>query len=992
MSMAVSSFNFIFLNTYGADDNVVFIEQLCKKNDILFLCETWLKEEQKYILSYISTDHRVFFKSDMVISPRFGRPYGGRCWFVRNSIEVISCDFINESISILKFKKNNKLFCVIGVYLPYDDNKQGSFSEYSSLLCYIRELVRDTISEGFSVFIGGDFNADVKRGNRFDVLLQNYINENNYRLVDHEFSSSHDFTYFKGLYKAFIDHCIVPRQNDMLSIQCEVLYSDINTSDHNALSIKGTFLGNQMYSVHENTQSNTVFTIPPDFKNEKIKDYYKELVDFNLTNFPDRIMIENESNRQLVVNTMYEQLTEGIKDAYSQLSKTVNKCQKNTKVSWFTDELREIKGKIMEFRGYVSNNPTEEAISDLKYWKTKFRRIQRRNTRMLEKQNYKDIEKLSKEGNKDRFWRKIRQARDTSGKDDVKASLDSVKDHFAKVFEAPFKASPEMTRKAETSCKELDDFTDFHGVELNPVWLQYALKDTRMSHVSGYDGLSSHMLLNCLTSKVKDCLFLFFEYILKHGVIPSDFNVSLIRPIIKDHKKSSEDVGNLRPISISNTLSQIFERILLNKMPELHRTHRNQFGFKRSTSTIHALFSVKETIIKYVEGGSPCHVVSLDAEKAFDKVWRAGLFHKMKEKKVDLDTLKILKKYYDTSQGMIRLNGVISSRFDIKCGVKQGGILSPYLFNFFINDLIEECIEKNIGAKFEQLNLSIIVYCDDILLISPIEKHLQILINICGEYGYSWGIKFNPDKSSFISFGNQIYNDTKFYINNNELKSTDCLKYLGITFNKKLDMNDFAIEKFKTVTKSFFSLNSFGLKPGGLNPFLQAYLYKTFCLSKFLYGLEIMTLNMGILDKLDLTQNAIVRYIAGLYRTSHISPVLRTLKLFNIRELYLFFKLTFIKNMKKSFICLYIFNYLNNNRNNYKERTLSFVRDLKTLSKTLRLDTDFIVEKVISVIMNFKKEAREFDEEDITLLLVRDCLHNYESYPFQQILNRTLHY
>jgi exonuclease III len=110
----------------------------------------------------------------MIISPRFGRPYGGRCWFVRNSIEVISCDFINESISILIFKKNNKLFCVIGVYLPYDDNKQHSFSEYSSLLCFIREFVRDKIKEGYTIFIGGDFNADVNRGNRFDLLLSEF--------------------------------------------------------------------------------------------------------------------------------------------------------------------------------------------------------------------------------------------------------------------------------------------------------------------------------------------------------------------------------------------------------------------------------------------------------------------------------------------------------------------------------------------------------------------------------------------------------------------------------------------------------------------------------------------------------------------------------------------------------------------------------------------------------------------------------------------------
>ena len=79
---------------------------------------------------------------------------------------------------------------------------------------------------------------------------------------------------------------------------------------------------------------------------------------------------------------------------------------------------------------------------------------------------------------------------------------------------------------------------------------------------------------------------------------------------------------------------------------------------------------------------------SLNAEKAFDKVWRAGLFHNLKEKNIDLDTLKILKNYYDVSQGMIKLNENIPNRLNINCGLKQGGILSPFLLNFFFNDLI----------------------------------------------------------------------------------------------------------------------------------------------------------------------------------------------------------------------------------------------------------------------------------------------------------------
>ena len=55
------------------------------------------------------------------------------------------------------------------------------------------------------------------------------------------------------------------------------------------------------------------------------------------------------------------------------------------------------------------------------------------------------------------------------------------------------------------------------------------------------------------------------------------------------------------------------------------------------------------------------------------------------------------------------------------------------MFNIFINDLIEECLEKNIGAQYMNLNISIIVYADDILLISPVDKHLgklKLFVNL----------------------------------------------------------------------------------------------------------------------------------------------------------------------------------------------------------------------------------------------------------------------
>ncbi len=106
------------------------------------------------------------------------------------------------------------------------------------------------------------------------------------------------------------------------------------------------------------------------------------------------------------------------------------------------------------------------------------------------------------------------------------------------------------------------------------------------------------------------------------------------------------------------------------------------------------------------------------------------------------------------------------------------------------------------------------------------------------------------------------------YHNLSLISFTECFKYLGLEFNSKLDMSTFFIKKFQNVKNSFFSLNSFGFKQGSGNPFLQIFVNKSFCISRILYGLEIMNLNKKTLKTINIGQNDIVRYITGLSRNN----------------------------------------------------------------------------------------------------------------------------
>ncbi|CAF0891612.1 unnamed protein product [Brachionus calyciflorus] len=75
-----------------------------------------------------------------------------------------------------------------------------------------------------------------------------------------------------------------------------------------------------------------------------------------------------------------------------------------------------------------------------------------------------------------------------------------------------------------------------------------------------------------------------------------------------------------------------------------------------------------------------------------------------------------------------------SNEFKIDEDAKQGGKLSAFLFNLYVNDLIENWTEGGLGASINGINLSDIAYCDDIIILSPVARHAQILLDKIGEY------------------------------------------------------------------------------------------------------------------------------------------------------------------------------------------------------------------------------------------------------------------
>ena len=83
---------------------------------------------------------------------------------------------------------------------------------------------------------------------------------------------------------------------------------------------------------------------------------------------------------------------------------------------------------------------------------------------------------------------------------------------------------------------------------------------------------------------------------INHSIVPDNFNTSIIKPIAKDPKQSTNSINNLRPVAISESFANLYERILLEEIKKSHSEEQEQFGFKSKSSCSHAIFALKNLI------------------------------------------------------------------------------------------------------------------------------------------------------------------------------------------------------------------------------------------------------------------------------------------------------------------------------------------------------------------------------------------------------------
>ena len=529
--------------------------------------------------------------------------------------------------------------------------------------------------------------------------------------------------------------------------------------------------------------------------------------------------------------------------------------------AWFDTDCDKLRQKAIRALRNFRNAQTAQTLADYKRDRNEYMELIK-----LKKYNYainrgNQLSEAAQDKNPKTFWNFLKADRKAP---DCKIKLEEWVEHFSSVL------NPQQLREHEDNYLEQEQ-GELHENELldGPITeaeIIYAINSLKSGKSPGIDGLTIQFFKAC-SIHIAPYLSTLFNFYFDNGFFPPEWSKSILCPI---HKKGeTNDPNNYRGVSLLSEFSKIFT-FILNRRLKLWSEANNvigneQAGFRKEHTTIDQIFCLYTLITKYLRHkGGRFYALFVDFEKAFDRVDRAALWHKLMSQNVSSKMVRMLKAVYADVKVCVKSSECLSEMISCPVGVKQGCIISPILFTLFLNDLKDEIAIGSHGIDIETIKLFVLLFADDLVLFAETVIELQRLINRLIGYCSRWHVNVNLSKTMVIVFrnGGTLRNYERWKFNDTYLQVVTYYKYLGILISSRNSWYMCQKTLANQASKAWFAVKSRLSSFWNVNPNVLFKIFDCKILPILMYGSEVWFNHPS--PDIEIVHNKFCKYVLNL--------------------------------------------------------------------------------------------------------------------------------
>lgn len=309
---------------------------------------------------------------------------------------------------------------------------------------------------------------------------------------------------------------------------------------------------------------------------------------------------------------------------------------------------------------------------------------------------------------------------------------------------------------------------------------------------TGDDGISAEILKYGGEYAI-DAVWLLFERFFDTEQVAQEPFRGVIIPIHKAGDKLLPD--NYRGITLLSVVGKVYAAVLQTRLSKWYEGKNlfaeEQCGFRPGRGTRDQIFTLSEVITARAPHRTYCCFI--DIKKAFDRVWRDGLWKQLWEGGVKGKLWRVIRSLYKKVESKVMVDGKFSDWFEILAGLRQGCSLSPTLFDIFINSLALLFHERGMGVRVAEVILACLLFADDIVLMADTAEELQKMMDVVTEFAIDFRFELSQVKSNVVIYGRRDSDPTNtvWRLGGVDIAESFDYKYLGVALQNNRYWNKY---------------------------------------------------------------------------------------------------------------------------------------------------------------------------------------------------------